>query len=82
MLHELAKTHPDVMKADGKGPVVGLVSPVDGVFEFRVFFWVEDFMTSWRAVHELREETIRRFSEEEVDFALPQAAVIMRQSFK
>jgi small-conductance mechanosensitive channel len=82
VLLEIVKAHPEVLKSDGKAPAVRLVNLADGVFEFKVFFWVEDFMTSWRVAHEIRKETIRRFSEERIDIAMPQTAILMKQTAK
>ncbi|MCU0852577.1 MAG: mechanosensitive ion channel family protein [Thermoplasmata archaeon] len=82
VLLEIVKAHPEVLKSDGKAPAVRLVNLADGVFEFKVFFWVEDFMTSWRVAHEIRKETVRRFSEERIDIAMPQTAILMKQTAK
>ncbi len=47
-----------------------------------LFFWVEDFMTKWRAAHELRKNINKKFSEEEIEIGVPQRVIQIHESTK
>ena len=53
-------------------PSVRLTYFDEMAIEFKLFFTVDDFMTKRRVAHELRKETSRRFSDEEIDIGVPQ----------
>lgn len=78
-LLDIAKEHPDVLKEAGKEPAVRLTNFAESALEFKLFVWVDNFMKKWRVAHELRKEINRRFEDENIEIAVPQRRVIIKE---
>jgi small-conductance mechanosensitive channel len=79
ILLEAASAHKEVLKDAGKEPASRLAGFRDSSLDFKLFIWVEDFMTRWRVAHELRKEIYRRFIEEGIEMAMPIRAVTIKE---
>ena len=82
ILGEIANRHPEVLKDKGMEPSVRLAGFSESGFDFKLFFWVGQFMTKWRVAHELRKEIVGRFAKEGIEIAIPQRTVYVRDQSK
>lgn len=78
-LLDIAKEHPDVLSEPGKEPAVRLSNFAESALEFKLFVWVDNFMKKWRVAHELRKEINKRFADENIEIAVPQRQVIIKE---
>ncbi len=75
----VAKAHEEVLKDPGKEPVVRFSEFAESSLNFKLYFWVGDFMSRPRVSHDLRKEIYDRFDEEHIDLAVPQRAVLIKE---
>ncbi|MGQ9587294.1 MAG: mechanosensitive ion channel family protein [Thermoplasmata archaeon] len=80
ILTEIARGHPDVLKEEGKKPVVRFTNFGDSSLEFKLFLWVDSFLSKWKVPHELRKEINKRFAQEGIEIA--QRTVYIRKARK
>lgn len=79
ILSEAANSHEEVLKDPGKEPVVRLANFGESALDFKLFFWVGNFMSKWRVAHDLRKAIYERFSEEGIEIAVPHRAVTIKE---
>ncbi len=79
IMGEAAADNKDVLKGTSYQPSVRFTSFGESALEFKLFAWVEDFMSKWRVAHELRKEIDRRFSEAGIRIAVPERTVHLRE---
>jgi len=82
IMMDIAKKHKEVLKETDREPSVRLSNFGEATMEFKLFFWVDDFMAKWRVAHELRKEINRRCSEEKIDIGVPQRVIQIKESSK
>lgn len=82
ILIEVANKHKEVLKGPDKDPSVRLTNFGEVAIEFKLFFWVDDFMTKWRVAHDLRKSINKKFSEEKIEIGVPQRVIQIRESTK
>jgi MscS family membrane protein len=82
IMMDLATKHKEVLKDPGKEPSVRFNAFGDSGMEFKLYFWVGDFMVKYRVAHELRKEIEKRFSEEKIEIAYPHRTVFIKESPK
>ena len=80
LMLDIAEKHKEVLKELDREPSVRLSSFGETALEFKLFFWVDDFMVKWRVAHELRKEINRKFSEEKIAIGVPQRVIQIRDS--
>ena len=88
-LNFLVKARPEAMghyfkflKEAGKLPVVRLSEFAESSLNFKLFVWVEDFMSKHRVAHELRKEIYDRFLKEGIQMAPLRTVMIKDQADK
>jgi MscS family membrane protein len=79
ILIEVATAHKEVLKDAGKEPVVRFSEFAESSLRFKLYVWVEDFMSKLRVAHELRKEIYDRFSKEHIELSVPQRAVLIKE---
>lgn len=79
ILVEAARNCKNVLTDEDKVPVARFTNFGDSALEFKVFFWVDDFMNQWKAAHEIREEVNKRFAEEGIDIPYPHRTIYIKE---
>ncbi len=78
ILKEVAGAHKEVLQEAGKAPTVRFTEFGESSLNFKLFVWVDNFMSKWRVAHDLRKEIYDRFSKEHIEIAVPQRAVLIK----
>lgn len=76
---EAAMKHPNILKGGDKDPVVRFNNFGDSALEFKIFFWVDDFMNQWKAAHDLRVEYSKRFPEAGIEIPFPARTLYIKE---
>jgi small-conductance mechanosensitive channel len=72
----------DVLKEAGMEPVVRFNAFGECALEFKLYFWVGDFITRYRVAHELRKEIGKKFSAAGIEIPFPQRTIYIKESPK
>ena len=79
ILVEAARKPKNVLTDEGKEPVARFANFGESALEFKVYFWVDDFMNQWRVAHEIREEVNKRFAEEGIEIPYPHRTIYVKE---
>jgi len=79
ILVDVARRTKNVLNDPGKEPVARFVNFGESALEFKVIFWVDDFMNQWRVAHDIREEVNRRFSEAGIEIPYPHRTIYIKE---
>lgn len=79
ILVEAARKSKNVLTDEGKEPVARFANFGESALEFKVYFWVDDFMNQWRVAHEIREEINKRFTEEGIEIPYPHRTIYVKE---
>jgi small-conductance mechanosensitive channel len=82
ILLEVASRNDEVLKDEGVAPSVRLAGFSESGLDFKLFFWVSEFMSKWRVAHELRKEIVARFAKSGIEMAVPQRTVYVKYRSK
>jgi len=80
LMLDIARKHKEVLKEPDRESYVRLTSFGEAALEFKLYFWVDDFMTKWRVAHELRKEINRKFAEEKIEIGVPPRFIQIKES--
>ncbi len=75
IVQDVVNNHPDVIKEEGRTPLVRLVDFGDNALILKVFAWVYNLDNQWRVASDIREEVLLRFRDEGISIPFPQVVV-------
>ncbi|MBS3816963.1 MAG: mechanosensitive ion channel family protein [Candidatus Thermoplasmatota archaeon] len=78
ILHEVIQDHDDIIDEEGFEPFIGFTEFGDSALNFKLRFWVDDYMKQWAVASTIRERINREFKEAEVTIPFPQRTVWMK----
>ncbi len=79
ILLDIANGQKEVLKEAGKEPAVRFSDFGESSLNFKLWIWVDDFMSRARVAHQIRKEISERFEKEHIEIAVPQRAVLIKE---